>query len=97
MQPTLASAKLALLALGQVNNYFKAAYIGMKMNLDRVMFLFAGAMVLVSVVLTVYVHDNFIWLTVFVGANLVQASFTKFCPAAKLFKLLGVKSGEAFK
>ena len=67
------------------------------MNIDRAMFAFAGIMVLVSLALTHFVHANWIWLTVFVGANLLQASFTGFCPAAKLFKALGLKPGNAFK
>lgn len=67
------------------------------MNLDRALLLFAGAMVLISLLLTVTVHHNFIWLTAFVGANLIQASFTGFCPAVKVFKALGLKSGQAFK
>ena len=67
------------------------------MNIDRTMFAFAGIMVLVSLALTHFVHANWVWLTVFVGANLLQASFTGFCPAAKLFKALGLKPGNAFK
>lgn len=67
------------------------------MNIDRAMFAFAGIMVLVSLALTHFVHVNWVWLTVFVGANLLQASFTGFCPAAKLFKALGLKPGNAFK
>lgn len=66
------------------------------MCLDRIMFFFAGAMVLLSVVLTVYVSPYFVWLTVFVGANLMQSSITGFCPAAIVFKLLGAKEGKAF-
>lgn len=67
------------------------------MNLDRAIFLFAGAMVLLSVALTVWVSTYFVWLTVFVGANLVQMAFTGFCPAAVLFRAFGVKSGCALK
>ena len=51
----------------------------------------AGAMVLLSVVLTWKVNPNFMWLTVFVGANLLQSAFTGFCPAASIFKKLGLK------
>ncbi|MEE9309812.1 MAG: DUF2892 domain-containing protein [Cocleimonas sp.] len=51
----------------------------------------AGAMVLISLALTYYVHPNFVWLTVFVGVNLFQSSFTGFCPAANIFKMLGLK------
>lgn len=67
------------------------------MNLDRSITLFAGIMVLVSVALTVWVSPYFVWLTVFVGANLIQSSFTGFCPAAIVFRMLGIKSGCAFK
>jgi len=67
------------------------------MNLDRSVTLFAGIMVLVSVALTVWVSPYFVWLTVFVGANLIQSSFTGFCPAAIVFRIMGVKSGCAFK
>jgi hypothetical protein len=53
-----------------------------KMSLERAVEAFAGFMVLLSVVLTYYVHPGFVWLTVFVGVNLFQQSFTGFCPAA---------------
>jgi hypothetical protein len=44
------------------------------------------------VVLTYFVHPAFVWLTVFVGANLFQQSFTGFCPAAIVMqKLFGLK------
>jgi len=67
------------------------------MNIDRVMFVFAGSMVFLSVVLTQYVHANFLWFTVFIGANLIQSAFTGFCPAAIVFNKLGIKTGCAFK
>ena len=67
------------------------------MTLDRVVLAFAGIMVLVSLVLTYWVHPGFVWLTAFVGANLFQSAFTGFCPAAKLFKKIGIRSGTAFK
>ncbi|ATN36377.1 sulfurtransferase [Rhizobium sp. ACO-34A] len=66
------------------------------MSLDRMVLAFAGAMVLLSVVLTVFVHPLFVWLTVFVGANLLQSAFTGFCPAAIIFRKLGIRSGAAF-
>jgi len=66
------------------------------MTLDRIVLAFAGAMVLLSVILTVLVHPQFIWLTVFVGLNMVQSAFTGFCPAAMAFKAFGVKPGCAF-
>ena len=66
------------------------------MSLDRTVMLFAGIMVLLSVVLTALVSPLFMWFTVFIGANLIQSSFTGFCPAAIVFKKLGVKTGCAF-
>lgn len=67
------------------------------MTLDRSVLLFAGLMVLLSVVLTAYVSGYFVWFTVFIGLNLIQSSFTGFCPAAMVFKALGVKEGCAFR
>ncbi len=66
------------------------------MTLDRAVFAFAGFMVLLSVVLTLWVSPLFVWLTVFVGANMLQSAFTGFCPAAFIFKRFGIKAGCAF-
>ena len=60
------------------------------MTLDRAVQAFAGVMVLASVALTQFVHPNFFWLTVFVGANLFQSAFTGFCPAAMVMRRLGI-------
>ncbi|MBK6467853.1 MAG: DUF2892 domain-containing protein [Rhodobacter sp.] len=67
------------------------------MNLDRTVTLFAGVMVLLSVVLTTWVSPYFVWFTVFIGANLIQSAFTKKCPAAFVFSKLGIKTGCAFQ
>lgn len=66
------------------------------MSLDRMVLAFAGVMVLLSVVLTFFVHPLFVWFTVFIGANMLQSAFTGFCPAAMLFKKLGIRPGTAF-
>lgn len=66
------------------------------MSLDRAVLMFAGLMVLVSLALGYYVSPYWYLLTAFVGLNLIQASFTGFCPAAMIFKKLGIKAGEAF-
>jgi hypothetical protein len=66
------------------------------MSLDRAVLAFAGIMVLLSVVLTQLVSPYFLWFTVFIGFNLIQSAFTGFCPAAIIFKKLGVRSGCAF-
>jgi hypothetical protein len=69
---------------------------GETMTLDRSVMLFAGCMILVSLALTLYVSPLFAWFTAFIGLNLIQSSFTGFCPAAMAFKAIGVKSGCAF-
>jgi hypothetical protein len=67
------------------------------MTLDRAVMRFAGLVVLLSAVLAWFVHPNWLGLTAFAGLNLLQASFTGFCPAASVFKRLGVKRGEVFR
>jgi hypothetical protein len=66
------------------------------MNIDRLILRFAGSFILVSLLLSWLHSPHWLWFTAFVGANLVQASFTGFCPLAKILKLFGVKPGEAF-
>ena len=67
------------------------------MTIDRAVTAFAGFMVLLSVALGYTVSPYWYWLTAFVGANLMQSAFTGFCPAAMIFKALGVKPGLAFQ
>ena len=67
------------------------------MNLDRAMFAFAGTMILISVLLTHFVSPWWLLLTAFVGLNLLQSSFTGFCPAATILSKFGFKAGCAFK
>ena len=62
------------------------------MTYQRAVLLFAGTMVLISVLLTVAVNPLFVWFSVFVGCNLIQFSFTRFCPASWFFKRIGLKS-----
>lgn len=67
------------------------------MSIDRAVIGFAGAVVLISLLLAKYHDPAWLWLTAFVGANLLQASFTRFCLSAKILKRLGVRPGEAFR
>lgn len=60
-------------------------------SIERGVAAFAGFMVLLSVALTYFVHPAFVWLTVFVGANLFQQAFTGFCPAAVAMRRLGLR------
>ena len=67
------------------------------MNLDRAVLAFAGFVVLVSLSLGYFVSPYWFLLTAFAGANMLQAAFTGFCPAAMVFKAIGVKPGNAFR
>jgi hypothetical protein len=67
------------------------------MSIDRIVLAFAGTVVLVSVALSQWVDPRWMWLTVFVGANLLQSAFTGFCPLALILKRLGVSPGMAFR
>lgn len=61
------------------------------MTIDKGIQVFAGTMILLSLVLTYFVHPNFVWFTVFIGFNLIQSAFTGICPAAFFLKKLGLK------
>lgn len=67
------------------------------MTLNSAVFRFAGVVVLASVALAHWVHPAWLWLTAFAGLNMFQASFTGWCPAATVFKKLGVRSGASFE
>lgn len=66
------------------------------MTIGRAVTLFAGIMVLVSLGLAWAFSPYWLALTALVGLNLVQSSFTGFCPAAMIFKAMGLKEGGAF-
>ncbi len=66
------------------------------MNLDRAVLAFAGVMVIASAILSVTVSPWWIVLTIFAGLNMLQASLTGFCPAAMIFRKLGIRQGTAF-
>ncbi len=58
---------------------------------ERIVRSVAGSLVLISILLTSTVSIHWMWLGVFVGANLVQSSITKFCPLEKILVAIGVK------
>jgi hypothetical protein len=66
------------------------------MNIDRAVLAFAGAVLLTSLVLGWLVSPYWLLLSVLVGLNMFQAAFTGFCPAATVFRKLGLKAGSAF-
>ena len=66
------------------------------MKTNQIIHIFAGAFVMLSLALgvpgsPVYVSHNWLWFTLFVGANLFQSGFTGFCPLEKILLKLGVK------
>ncbi len=66
------------------------------MTIDRAVLAFAGLVVLTGVLLAYFVHPYWMALSAFAGANMLQSAFTGFCPAAMVFKKLGVPPGTAF-
>lgn len=67
------------------------------MNIDRLVFAIAGTFILVSLVLSQLHSAYWLGFNAFVGANMLQASFTGFCPLAKILKATGQPAGSAFK
>jgi hypothetical protein len=67
------------------------------MSIDRIVLAFAGAMILASLLLGLYVSANWFWFTAFVGANLLQSAFTGFCPLALILRRAGLQAGSAFR
>jgi hypothetical protein len=62
------------------------------MTVDRAVLAFAGVMVLISVLLTTFVSPLFMWFTVFIAFNMFQSAFTGLCPAAFVFRKMGMKT-----
>ena len=66
------------------------------LSADRIVLAFAGSMVLLSLALGYFVSNWWHLLAAFVGLNLLQAAFTRFCPLAKILRKLGFVPGPAF-
>jgi len=67
------------------------------MPIDRAARAFAASVLLLGLALARLFNAAWLWLSVFAGLNLIQASFAAFCSAAMVFKRLGCKAGVAFK
>lgn len=67
------------------------------MPIERMIRGFAGTMVLASLLLAVYVSKNWLWLTAFVGVNLLQSSLTRWCLLETLLRRVFKPSGDAGK
>jgi len=61
------------------------------MNLDRLLRMIAGFFILLSLALSVYHDQRWLWFTAFVGLNLFQSAFTNWCPMMTFLRKLGVK------
>lgn len=64
------------------------------MNVERMLRLVAGVVVLASVALAYAVDLRFLWLTAFVGLNLAQSAFTNWCPMMTILRKSGVPDGR---
>lgn len=61
------------------------------MSLENRVRIMAGTMILLSLVLTLTVSKYWLFLTGFVGVNLIQSAFTRFCPAEMILAKFGSK------
>ena len=61
------------------------------MTVERALRLIAGTFVFASVVLGMFVNPNFYWFTAFVGLNLAQSAFTKWCPMMVILRKAGLR------
>ena len=67
------------------------------MTVERAVRMLAGVIVLLSLGLSYYFSHYWLWLTAFVGLNLLQSAFTNWCPAMASFRGMGLKGGCAAK
>ncbi|MBK8128179.1 MAG: DUF2892 domain-containing protein [bacterium] len=61
------------------------------MRVEEAVRLMAGIMILLSLGLTIWVSPYWMFLTAFVALNLIQSSFSKWCPAITIFRKFGLK------
>ena len=67
------------------------------MNIDKLVFRIAGGFILISLLLAHFHSPYWLWFTAFVGANMLQSSFTGFCLMATILKKIGIKPGRAYE
>ncbi len=60
------------------------------MKLENIIRALAGTLILTGLILTQFVNPNWVWLSAFVGFNLLQSAFTGFCPAEIVLKKFGL-------
>jgi len=64
------------------------------MSVERALRLMAGLVILLSLALAHFISPNWLWLTGFVGLNLLQSAFTNWCPAMSIFSAMGMKEAN---
>lgn len=64
------------------------------MTVERALRLMAGLVILISLILSQTVSHAWLWLTAFVGINLLQSAFTNWCPAMSIFRAMGLKDAH---
>jgi len=64
------------------------------MTVERALRLMAGVIILISLALAYSSSQYWLWLTAFVGLNLLQSAFTNWCPAMSIFRLMGLKDAD---
>ncbi len=62
------------------------------MTIDKALFILAGSMIIISTLLAMFYSPNWHWFTLFIGANMIQSTFTGFCPPSFFMKKLGMKT-----
>jgi len=65
------------------------------LNVDQVVLVVSGVVVVITVLLGVFVHPGWLWITGLMGLHMVQMAFTGFCPLAKFLGSQGFKRGAA--
>jgi len=67
------------------------------MTVEPMLRLIAGVFVAASVLLGMYVHPYFLWFTLFVGLNLTQSAFTRWCPMMSILRHAGANDSAPLR
>ena len=62
------------------------------MSIERGLFVFAGILIMLTVLLAMFHHPYWAWFTFFIGFNMFQSAFSGFCPAAMIMKKMGMQT-----
>ena len=65
-----------------------------EMTIDKAIFILAGSMIIISTLLAMFHSPNWHWFTLFIGANMIQSTFTGFCPPSIVMKKMGMKTSS---